>query len=116
MKHELKNSKARAALDKILKPTKFDSRTKALWAYYRSNKSVSKIHNARDLCIYNLKASGDLRLRLMSHRCKYCPEQDCEKRITDQQKMDHFKKSIRPTTIARWQYAKTLIDIAKAKA
>lgn len=89
--------KARAALDKILKGTSFTSKTKALWAYYRGNESVSKIHTARELYTLNLSFNGALNYRLHPLRTH------------------RFEKSIRPTTIARWQYAMTLIDIAKAK-
>lgn len=110
--------KARAELDTILKDTRFNWRTKGLWAYFRRNKSVAKArksrkHKAYEVYTLNLHLNGALEKRLMTPaKCRYCAVVGCEDRLTARQMTIRLKKSIRPSTIANWKHAVELIDIA----
>ncbi len=110
--------KARAELDKILQHTKFNWRTKGLWAYFRRTKATDKArrshkNKARDLYTLNLNLNGALSKRLMiPARCRFCPAERCKDRLTNRQQLNRFQASIRPSTLANWNHAIELIDIA----
>lgn len=114
--------KAKAELDKILKHTKFNHRTKALWLYFRGSKSVAKASKSRnkirELIFRNLELNGALEQRLMPMCCWNCNETaaTCNfKSLSHQQRVNRVKKSFRPATLADWTHAVALIDIAKEK-
>ena len=99
-------------LDKILKHSKFNHKTKALWAYFRGNESVDTFLYTRDriikLILLNLHLNGALeeRLGLIGRRREPRSCRDAVARLVE---------NIRPTTYAHWEYAVRLIDIAKSK-
>ena len=110
--------KAKAELDKILQHAKFNHRTKALWAYFRGNKSADKARKSgnkvRDLILLNLVMNGALGQRLMiPEKCRHCAVPDCEDRYSNRQRYNHLKRSIKRSTVAHWNHAVALIDIAK---
>jgi len=100
-------------LDKILKHSKFNHKTKALWAYYRGNGSVETFarHCRRDrvmkIILLNLHLNGALeeRLGLFGGDRQRQSYRDAMLRVVE---------AIRPTTHAHWKYAIRLIDIAKS--
>jgi len=99
-------------LDKILKHTKFDSNTKALWAYFRGNKSADGFRGERHtkaqrLILVNLHLNGALRNRLEVEHYQAMDMQWVRDAIQT------CVWSFRPETIAHWNHAIKLIDIAK---
>ena len=108
--------KARAELDRILKHTKFTWRTKGLWAYFRRNRTADKArrarkNKAREVYTLNLELNGALQHRLVPPKCWVCGgAMRCLG--SNRQRLNRFKKSIRPSTLAHWDHAIELIDIA----
>jgi len=103
----------KANLDRILKHTKFDSRTKALWSYFRGNYSSAGFRGhgykkAVRLILVNLHLNGaiDDLIGRSPFRAD-TPEWIAE--ATDQ-----LVRRFRPVTVAHWKHAIELIDIAKS--
>jgi hypothetical protein len=126
---------ARRKLDHILRHTKFNHRTKALWAYYRGNKkslgrfeqiveNVWREHGtgnrkARTLILLNLSLNGALEDALVGAHCCGCrlrySYMGCKNRPSREDNMSRLIRSFRPETIANWEHAIKLINIAKEK-
>jgi len=106
----MNTQKHKENLDKILKNTKFTSKTKALWAYYRGNESVNTFKKAArgdttvSLVLLNLHLNGALEQRLFNYS-DGCPS---NRKTT----MRGVISGIKETTLNQWDRAIKLIDKA----
>ena len=102
-------------LDKILHHTKFNHRTKALWVYFRGNESVNTFrqgfNHIERLILLNLYLNGFLEQRLR-HRCGNFRATGDYNMKSRRMAIASLVLSFRQTTIANWEHAVKLIDIA----
>lgn len=79
-------------LDIILRHTRFNHTTKALWSYYRGNESTKRYAGRR-----GNKAIWFIRINRILNGSRY------------------HRDSLQPETIANWDHAIRLIDIARTR-